>query len=159
MERRIKGMNHLLSIIVPVYNVKKHLNNSVNSILQQSYQNIELLLIDDGSSDGSSDLCDENAKKDHRVSVIHQENQGVSAARNTGIDNSNGDLISFADADDLLDLDMYELLIGTLDEADADVSASAYAYERNPDKVQVLTNHDCVPKPMIFKGGCRFMRV
>lgn len=90
----------LVSIIIPVYNVKPYLERCVNSILSQSYINLEIILIDDGSTDGSSQLCDSIGNKDERIIVIHQENGGLSSARNTGLDNCHGSYICFVDSDD-----------------------------------------------------------
>lgn len=95
-------MNKKISVIVPVYNKEKYLNNCLDSILSQTYDNIELLLVDDGSTDGSAAICDDYAKKDSRVRVIHKQNGGVSSARNLGIESAGGDHITFCDADDEL---------------------------------------------------------
>ena len=100
-----------LSIIVPVYNVESYLSECIESVLNQIYPNYEMILIDDGSTDGSGVLCDELAAKDARIRVIHQENGGLSAARNTGIRNSTGDYILFLDSDDFLDPDATEELL------------------------------------------------
>lgn len=100
-------MNPLLSIITPVYNVETYLNRCVQSILSQSYQNIELILIDDGSTDGSSSLCDDWARKDSRVVVIHKENGGVSSSRNEGLKVFKGEYLTFVDSDDFISPDTY----------------------------------------------------
>lgn len=92
--------NSLITVIVPVYNSEKTLHRCIDSILGQTYQNFELLLINDGSIDNSGDICDEYAKMDTRIRVFYQENKGVSAARNTGLDNAKGEWISFVDSDD-----------------------------------------------------------
>lgn len=90
----------LVSVIVPVFNVDQYLRRCIQSVLNQSYSNLEILLINDGSSDSSGEICDEFAKKDGRVSVIHQENRGVSVARNVGLENVRGDWFCFVDSDD-----------------------------------------------------------
>lgn len=100
-------MNPLLSIITPVYNVESYLDRCVRSILFQSYSHIELILIDDGSTDGSSAICDEWSKKDERVTVIHKNNGGVSSARNAGLEIVKGDYLTFVDPDDFIDKDTY----------------------------------------------------
>ena len=100
--------NHKISVIVPVYNVEKYLEKSVETVLKQTYQNLEIILVDDGSEDSSGKMCDEIAKKDKRVKVIHKENGGLSSARNAGIDVATGDYIGLIDSDDLIDLDFYE---------------------------------------------------
>ena len=97
----------LLSIISPVYNVKSFLDRCVQSVLTQSYNNIELILIDDGSTDGSSSLCDKWAEEDRRVIVIHKENGGVSSARNAGLEIIKGDYLTFIDPDDFIAPDTY----------------------------------------------------
>ena len=94
-----------ISIVVPVYNVFEYLNRCVRSLLEQTYSNLEIILIDDGSTDGSGGLCDELASSDPRIKVIHQKNAGLSGARNTGLDNASGEYIFFCDSDDFLDRD------------------------------------------------------
>lgn len=111
----------LLSIITPVYNVVSFLSTTIESILSQSYKDFELILVDDGSTDGSSEICDYFAHKDNRVLVFHQKNQGVSAARNKGIELANGDMIGFVDSDDLIEPDMYEQLVSILVDSDVDI--------------------------------------
>lgn len=93
----------LVSIIVPVYNVERYIDKCINSILEQTYPHIELLLIDDGSPDKSGTICDRYAQKDNRVRVFHKQNAGVSAARNTGINHAKGKFITFVDSDDWLE--------------------------------------------------------
>ena len=95
----------LVSIVVPIYNMGNTLERCVNSLLYQSYSNIEILLIDDGSTDNSLEICNELKKKDSRILVYHTENRGSGPARNTGIENANGRYIYFPDADDKLEKD------------------------------------------------------
>ncbi|MCL2051432.1 MAG: glycosyltransferase family 2 protein [Lachnospiraceae bacterium] len=105
MEKIIKVLserNNLVSVIVPIYNTAQYLNRCIDSILAQSYKKIELILIDDGSTDESGKICDEIAKQDQRVKVIHQANQGLSGARNAGLLDAKGEYITFVDSDDLL---------------------------------------------------------
>lgn len=104
-------MNPLVSIIVPVYNTKEYLKDCVDSILNQTEENIEVLLVDDGSTDGSADICDEYAELDFRVKVFHQENSGVSSARNKGLREAKGEWIMFADSDDWLEKDAISILL------------------------------------------------
>lgn len=98
----------LISIIIPVYKAEKYLHCCVDSVLAQSFTNFELILIDDGSPDNSGTICDEYAKQDRRIKVFHQENQGVSAARNLGIEQAKGEWIAFIDSDDWVENTMYE---------------------------------------------------
>ena len=107
-------MNDLISIVMPVYNVEKYLEKAVNSVIKQTYKNLEIILVDDGSKDSSGVLCDELAKKDTRIKVIHQENAGLSAARNAGIKLATGKYIGFMDSDDLIAENMYETLYNAL---------------------------------------------
>ena len=99
-----------ISIIVPVYNTEKYLHRCIDSILAQTFTDFELILVDDGSSDNSPKICDEYAEKDKRVRVIHQENGGVSRARNIGIDNSCGTYLMFCDSDDYVDKRFCEVM-------------------------------------------------
>lgn len=93
----------LITVVLPIYNVEKYLDRCINSVVKQTYSNLEILLIDDGSTDNSSAICDEWAKKDERIRVIHKKNQGLGMARNTGIDNASGEYICFFDSDDFID--------------------------------------------------------
>lgn len=99
-----------ISVIVPVYNVEKYLSRCIESILSQTFTDFELLLIDDGSTDRSGEICDEYAKKDTRIRVFHTKNRGVSAARNLGLDNAKGEWISFVDSDDWVENDYLKSL-------------------------------------------------
>jgi len=107
-----------VSVIVPVYNTEKYLDCCINSVLNQTYDNFESLLIDDGSNDNSSNICDNYALKDNRIKVIHQENQGVSGARNRGIKESNGEYIAFIDSDDWWHKDFLLYIVNELEKFD-----------------------------------------
>ena len=98
----------LLSIIIPVYQAKKYLGKCIDSILNQSFLDFELILVDDGSNDGSERICDEYTRKDNRIKVIHQINQGVSGARNTGLKYASGEYIAFVDADDWVGVNLFQ---------------------------------------------------
>ena len=111
----------LISVIVPVYNAEKYLHRCVDSILNQTYKNLEIILIDDGSKDSSGTICDAYAAKDSRIKVIHQKNFGVSAARNAGLDAAFGDYITFVDSDDSIKADMLEKLVSKLQRENADL--------------------------------------
>lgn len=111
-----------ISIIVPVYNGEKYLNECIESILNQDYHNIELLLVDDGSTDHSGQICDEYAKKDKRIKVIHQSNAGVSAARNHALEKMNGKFVSFVDQDDKVMPNYFTYLYKILIQNSAEIS-------------------------------------
>lgn len=104
-------MSEKVSVIVPIYKVEKYLNRCVESIVNQTYTNLEIILVNDGSPDASPALCEEWASKDARIIVIHKENGGVSSARNAGLDRCSGEYITFADPDDYLHLEMIETLV------------------------------------------------
>ena len=122
-------MNDLISVIVPVYKVEKYLRRCIESILAQTHKNIEMLLVDDGSPDGSGAICNEYAEKDSRVRVFHKENGGVSSARNLGLREAKGQYIGFVDADDYIDMTMYETLLNNLIKESADISVCSYYQE------------------------------
>lgn len=114
-------MNNLISVIVPVYNVEKYLERCIDSILNQTYKNLEIILVDDGSTDKSPKICDKYLDRDRRVRVIHKENGGLSDARNTGIQIATGDFISFIDSDDYIDINMYDSMMKILQDNDGDI--------------------------------------
>lgn len=105
----------LISIVIPVYNVKKYLERCVNDVIKQTYKNIEIILVDDGSTDGSSKLCDQLFKKDERIVVFHKKNGGLSDARNYGVRAANGNFITFIDSDDEVDPNYVETLAKIID--------------------------------------------
>lgn len=121
----------LISIIVPVYNVENYLRECLDSLIQQSYKNLEIILVNDGSSDGSGEICDEYAQKDSRIKAIHKENSGVSDTRNIGLKTMTGDYLMFMDSDDMLQHDAIEILHHYLKTTDSDISiCSYYAFSR-----------------------------
>lgn len=111
-----------ISIIVPVYNVEDFVGKCIESILNQSYKNLEIILVDDGSTDNSGKICDEYATRDSRIKVIHKENGGPSAARNMGLDVASGEYISFVDSDDFIHPQMYGTLTYSIEKENADIS-------------------------------------
>lgn len=111
----------MISIIVPVYNVEPYLRKCLDSIIGQTYRDLEILVIDDGSTDQSGKICDEYAERDERIKVFHTENRGLSAARNLGLDEATGEWIGFVDSDDWIESDMYEVLLKKAEETGADV--------------------------------------
>lgn len=116
----------LISVIIPVYNTEKYLDKCVESFINQTFRNIEIILVDDGSIDNSPFICDEFAKKDSRIKVIHKKNGGLSDARNVGIENVSGNLITFFDSDDFVDSDYIEYLYNLKNKYKTDVSVCAY---------------------------------
>ncbi len=118
--------NPLVSVIIPVYNPGNHLIKCLDSVVNQSYRNLEIILIDDGSSDGSDKVCDEYAQKDPRIICVHQPNGGVSKARNKGLELMTGDYVHFPDSDDYYDLDTYEILLQQLKSDNTDAVCFEY---------------------------------
>lgn len=116
----------MVSVIVPVYKVEKYLNRCLDSILSQSYKNLEVILVDDGSPDNCGKICDEYAQKDGRIKVIHKQNGGMSSARNAGLEIATGKYISFVDSDDWLDFKFIETLRNAMIETDVDMTACAF---------------------------------
>lgn len=117
----------MISVIVPVYNVKPYLEEAIESVIGQSYKDLEIILVDDGSTDGSGEICDIYAQKDSRIKVIHQENKGLSAARNTGLDICSGEYIAFLDSDDAYCKDFLRKMLESMQKSDADISECNYA--------------------------------
>ena len=115
-----------VSIIIPVYKAEGYLNKCLESVVNQTYQNLEIILIDDGSPDNCPKMCDDWAKKDKRIKVIHKENGGVSSARNCALDKLTGDYICFVDSDDTIHPKYVEILIRNLKEANADISVCSW---------------------------------
>ena len=117
----------MISVIVPIYNVEQYLDKCIDSIIKQTYTDLEIILVDDGSPDHCASICDHYAKKDHRIVVIHKQNGGLSDARNAGISVAKGDYIGFVDADDYIHPQMYEILYQNLVETEADISVCEFA--------------------------------
>lgn len=133
-----------VSVIVPVYNSERFLLQCIDSILQQTYHNIELILINDGSTDNSGKICNNYAKKDSRVHVMHQENMGVSAARNAGIHHATGDYLQFVDSDDFIDSNMTETLVKALEKNSA--SLVICGYKRIDSSTRECIQNNCSSK-------------
>lgn len=128
-------MEELISVIVPIYNVDKYLNKCIDSILEQTYRNLEIILVDDGSTDSCGAICDEYACSDKRIKVIHKINGGLSSARNAGLNICTGSLISFVDSDDYLETNMIEELWKNMHEFESDISICNYFRDNNRKKV------------------------
>ena len=123
---RYERLTELISVIVPVYNTEQYLVECIESILKQTYSNIEVILVDDGSTDSSGNICDEFAEKDSRVRVFHKKNEGVAVARNFGIQQSNGQYVVIVDSDDVAVDRMIEVLYTQIKENDADIAVGNY---------------------------------
>lgn len=116
----------MISVIVPAYNVKPYIERCVNSLINQSYSNLEIILVDDGSTDGTGDMCDAIAQGDSRIKVIHKKNGGLSDARNAGLDCATGEFYSFIDGDDFIEPDTYERMIGEMKDVNVSIVAGGF---------------------------------
>ena len=123
--------NDLVSVIVPIYNVEKYLKKCIDSIINQTYQNIEVILVDDGSTDNSGKICDEYIEIDSRISVIHKKNGGLSSARNAGLEKANGKYILFEDSDDYIEENLFQKCIKKMQIEDADICVFGYQKEND----------------------------
>ena len=119
-------MEDLISVIVPVYNVEEYIEKCLDSIINQTYKNLQIIIVDDGSPDNSGKICDEYAKKDNRITVLHKENGGVSFARNIGLQNATGNWVTFVDSDDWIENDYIEQLLKIAKQDNADVVLCGY---------------------------------
>lgn len=126
-------MEDLISVIVPVYNTEKYLAKCIESIISQTCCNLEIILIDDGSTDNSGKMCDEYSLKDKRIKVVHKNNGGLSDARNTGIKIASGKYLSFIDSDDYIEKNMYEYLIKNMKENNADIGICGWYLVKGKD--------------------------
>ena len=131
----------LVSIIIPVYNTAKFLPRCLNSVQNQTYKNLEIILINDGSTDNSLTIAEDYAKKDPRIKIITQKNQGLSAARNTGLKNATGDFITFVDSDDEIKSEMIEELLDAIETTSANIAACSFS-ESFPNGKTKSFNHN-----------------
>lgn len=135
-----------ISIIVPVYKAEKYLHRCINSLLAQTFQDFEVLLVDDGSPDKSGEICDEYAKKDSRVRVFHKANGGVSSARNVGLDNAAGEYLTFIDADDWISVDCFEKGFPLLKRDNLDILQYSYKMVSEGDESLIsVHDYECAP--------------
>ena len=123
----------MVSVIIPVYKVEKYLDRCVESVCNQTYKDIEIILVDDGGIDKCPQKCDEWRKKDQRIKVIHQKNMGLSEARNRGLESSCGEYVIYVDSDDYIENDMIEILMTLIVKYDADIAISTYRLSQNED--------------------------
>ena len=143
----------LVSVIVPVYNVERYLKNCIESILMQSFKDFELILVDDGSPDHCGEICDEYVQMDSRVRVIHQLNQGLSAARNNAIDVAKGDYLTFVDSDDFILPHYLEVLVKLSQENNADISVCNMVRCLSTDSLSDIKEHLSNEKSEIFQDN------
>lgn len=143
----------LISVIIPVYNVEKYLSQCLDSVIGQTYQNLEIIIIDDGSTDNSGKMCDIYAQKDPRVQVIHQNNAGVSAARNMGLKTAKGAYIGFVDADDYIRPDMYEYLYQLITQDNANIAMCNWYSDGLSVTNPINTAYRLIPASEIFVYG------
>lgn len=147
----------LISVIIPVYNVEKYLHRCLDSVIAQTYQNLEIICVDDGSVDESGKICDQYAVRDARIKVIHQENQGLSAARNRGLDAAEGEYIAFVDSDDYILEDMYKKMLDKLLDYNVDLCVCQWQYEFS-DGRQVVKRKNIDPTIYGRKASLEFAR-
>ena len=156
-----------ISVIIPVYNIMEYLPRCVDSVCRQTYENLEILLVDDGSTDGTGALCEELAKKDERIRVFHKENGGSSSARNLGIAHAKGSFFGFVDSDDYIEPDMYERLVQAISEKDCliaqvgrdelDENGKKLPDVCNPPKeMYVYSAEEFLRELLLHKGDCSF---
>ena len=160
-------MSELISVIVPIYNIKEYLGRCIDSILAQTYQNIEVLMVDDGSTDGTSELVDEIALKDSRIRVFHKENGGSSSARNLAMREAKGQYFSFIDSDDYIEPDMMEKLYQAIQTSGMPIAQGAREEidEKGnilpdicipPEKETVYASKEFMRELLLHKGDCSF---
>lgn len=149
-----------ITVIVPMYNTEEYIERCIRSIMEQTYENLEIIIVNDGSTDKSLDICKKLQKDDDRIVIVNQKNKGVGEARNHGIDVATGDFISFVDSDDTMDKNFYKELIATQLVTNADIIESGakvilgngneiFPYEKN-DKIIIYENHDYIKNYLNF---------
>ena len=145
------GMKSLLSVIVPAYNREKEIGRCLDSILGQTYSNLEIIVVDDGSADDTAAVCAAYAKKDNRIRIIHKENAGAIAARRTGVENAQGEVVTFVDSDDFIEPAMYESMMAIYDKYEPDVITSGYYVNGGRDEIY----HDLIAEGYYDKEQIR----
>ena len=155
--------DYMISVIVPIYNVEKYLRQCIDSIINQTYKDLEIILVDDGSPDGSPEICDEYAQKDSRIKVIHKENGGLIAARKTGVNASTGEYVTFVDGDDFISKRMYEFVNEKITEYSPDMVLTEFFWSLEkkdiPSEITLFENYydreaienDIIPT-MLYSG-------
>lgn len=143
-------MEPLISIIIPIYNVELYIHRCIKSVLVQTYTNLEIILVNDGSPDNCGRICDEYAQKDERIRVIHKKNGGLSNARNAGIAVAKGEYIGFVDSDDYIEPSMYEKLLNAILTQNTKLSMSAFYCEHEDGKLDELNNVQLIPNGVLL---------
>ncbi len=149
--------NELISVIVPIYNVDNYLEKCIDSIINQSYKNLEIILIDDGSTDDCGIICDKYKKNDERIIVIHKKNEGLSSARNKGLDIAKGNLISFIDGDDYIEHNMLATLKKNMEKYESDISICCCNHIKNNKKYNRFCNTSI--KEFVSEGKCKYLNM
>ena len=146
-----KNLVKKVSLIIPIYNAERYLEKCIQSACRQTYSNLEIICVDDGSTDASGKMADAFKQKDSRVKVIHQENQGESAARNCGLKMASGDYVGFLDCDDWIEEDMYEKLVEKIESTDADIAISGWYMEKENESI-LIENEKKVDKSIFSRN-------
>ena len=136
-------MSECISVIIPIYNVEQYLEKCLDSVISQTYQTLEIILVDDGSTDRSPQICDEYAKLDKRIHVIHQKNKGLSGARNTGIRQAKGDYVTYLDSDDYIHPEAYQTMYDNLIKEGADISLASFTDVYDSDHEYEALDNEC----------------
>lgn len=156
----------LISVIIPIYNVAKYLKQCLDSVVNQTYTNLEIILVDDGSTDKSGLICDEYSKTDSRIKLIHKKNEGVAAARNTGLDNCSGEYITFVDPDDVIDIFFFERLYKLSKNYNADLTIgkhielkeqSQFSFDSGADNAELIERKELYRKIFLQEGTDAFL--
>ena len=150
--------NPLISIIIPVYNVEKYLKECLNSVINQTYTNLEIILVDDGSTDSSGQMCDEFAKNDNRIKVIHQKNQGQAVARNKALDIMQGEYLAFIDSDDMVDETYMQTLFEIIQEYDTKIAMISFENFKNIKEVENIKKENFQNNSIISFSTEEFFR-
>lgn len=144
--------NQLISIIIPVYNVEKYLKECLDSVTNQTYKNLEIILIDDGSTDSSGEICDEFIKKDNRIRVIHKQNGGLSSARNAGLDIMQGEYLAFVDSDDIIDESYIQTLFDMIQKYNTKISMIGFCKFKNIKELDEYKNQNSNSKDFVLSS-------
>ena len=139
----------MISIVVPIYNVEKYLPKCIESLMSQTYRDIEIILVDDGSNDRCNEICDQYASLDNRIAVVHKKNGGVSTARNAGLQKANGTYIGFVDPDDWVSPDMFQELVEAIETSNAGIAICGYNYVDEEGSIDRTREYHCAVNEVI----------